>query len=294
MKHRALPLVVVLSAMLGFARTATDNDTARAIKGAHLLHGSMQNPDDLQVSRALITGGNVCIDYRTRSGSGAMNTGVAVYESQKNLLFVDNSWIWQRDCLFGKYAQRREGADVTEAVTTALERQSTRARNENEGAVAKVVPPVETAPRSASSTPQALVPPSRIGKTLTAPPVATAPAEPRLPVDNARDAKEVETQRGASAPVGRTDVPVQRAETVVPTPSDTRGAIAPAPVATAAVPPRPAAAPAETHLAGMLIIGTSGAIPGMPSSAPESLGDAARRLKKERLQRLQTQQRQLP
>jgi hypothetical protein len=38
-----------------------------------------------------------------------MSTGIAVYEADKNLLFVDNSWVWQRACLFGNYSQRREG-----------------------------------------------------------------------------------------------------------------------------------------------------------------------------------------
>jgi hypothetical protein len=81
----------------------------RPIQGARQLPDNVTNPDSLQESRALITGRNICIDYRSRNGSGAMSTGIAVYEADKNLLFVDNSWVWQRACLFGKYAQRREG-----------------------------------------------------------------------------------------------------------------------------------------------------------------------------------------
>src|SRR5215469_15983848 len=178
MRHPAFALLVVLSAVFGVARTASDKDTARAIEGARQLHDSVPNPDSLQVSRALVTGSNVCIDYRSRNRAGGMNIGVAVYEADKNLLFVDNSWVWQRVCLFGKYAQRREGADVTEAMSHALRRPAARSLNAKDEPAARPAPPAVSAASSAPNTYTAVAP-TAIVTTATAEPVSTA--SPELP-----------------------------------------------------------------------------------------------------------------
>jgi len=176
MRHQAFALLVVLSAVFGVARTASDKDTARAIQGARQLHDSVSNPDSLQVSRALVTGSNICIDYRSRNGAGAMNIGVAVYEADKNLLFVDNSWVWQRACLFGKYAQRREGADVTEAMSDALRRSTARSLKRKDEPSARPAPPAVSAANSAPNT-YTVVAPTAIVTTATDEPVSTAPPE---------------------------------------------------------------------------------------------------------------------
>ncbi len=124
MKHKALPLLfVLLSTVSFFGRTGSDQDTAHAVKGILLLRNSMRDPDSLQVSHALITNKGVCIEYFSRSKSGGMSTGFAVYKADKDLVWIDNSWVWGQACLFGKYAQRRDGKDVTEAVDAVLKRQ---------------------------------------------------------------------------------------------------------------------------------------------------------------------------
>jgi hypothetical protein len=124
MKHKALPLLfVLLSTVSFFGRTGSDQDTAHAVKGILLLRTGMRDPDSLQVSHALITNKGVCIEYFSRSKSGGMSTGFAVYKADKDLVWIDNSWVWGQACLFGKYAQRRDGKDVTEAVDAVLKRQ---------------------------------------------------------------------------------------------------------------------------------------------------------------------------
>jgi hypothetical protein len=124
MKHKALPLLfVLLSTVSFFGRTGSDQDTAHALKGILLLRNSMRDPDSLQVSHALITNKGVCIEYFSRSKSGGMSTGFAVYKADKDLVWIDNSWVWGQACLFGKYAQRRDGKDVTEEVDAVLKRQ---------------------------------------------------------------------------------------------------------------------------------------------------------------------------
>ena len=358
MRHQAFALLVVLSAVFGVARTASDKDTARAIQGARQLHDSVSNPDSLQVSRALVTGSNICIDYRSRNGAGAMNIGVAVYEADKNLLFVDNSWVWQRACLFGKYAQRREGADVTEAMSDALRRSTARSLKRKDEPSARPAPPAVSAANSAPNTytvvaPTAIVTtatdepvstappelPRRVAKapavtavsdalkkqtapalnaneepgvppappavsaassapgtytavkptaivtTTTAQPVATAPAEVPLPVATAPAATAIEA-RIAAAPVGGPAAPTQPVEPPAPPHSSTVGT-ASVTVATAVAAPQPvAAAPVEPHLPGAVIIGPDPTAAGSRQpAAPESLGDAARRLRNEKTRR---------
>jgi hypothetical protein len=242
----------------------------------------MSNPESLQVSHALITGSNICIDYRSKNGAGATSSGIAVYEADKNLLFVDNSWIWQRACLFGKYAQRREGADVTEAASGALKTETAATLGVKEEPVARPLPPAKSRKSSAHST-QAIVATLETVQTATARPV-TAPVD--LPAPAAKQPAAIVVK----APVAVTRVvePAAPAPPAAPVVTEAHSSaiaeIASVPVAIAVAPPRPpAAAPTEPHLAGAVIIGSEGTVP----AATESLADAARRLKKEKMQRQQ-------
>ena len=120
MKPKALPiLLMLLSAALCFGRTGSDDDTAHAIKGALRLQESMRDPGSLQISSAIVTNKGVCIEYRRRNGG--LGSGFAVYKTDKDLIWVDNSWLWDQVCLVGKYGQRRVGKDLTDAVSAAME-----------------------------------------------------------------------------------------------------------------------------------------------------------------------------
>ncbi len=121
MKRIALSLLfMLLSAVLCLGRTGSDEDTAHAIKGVLRLQQSVHDAGSLQISRAVITNKGVCFEYRSRNESGGMSTGFAVYKTDKDLVWVDNSWLWDQVCLDGKYGQRRNGKDATEAVSAAL------------------------------------------------------------------------------------------------------------------------------------------------------------------------------
>ena len=252
MRHQAFALLVVLSAVFGVARTASDKDTARAIQGARQLHDSVPNPDSLQVSRALVTGSNICIDYRSRNGAGAMNIGVAVYEADKNLLFVDNSWVWQRACLFGKYAQRREGADVTDAMSDALRGTTARSRNGKDEPAERPAPPAVSAASSAPNTHTAVTP-TAIVTTATDEPVSTAPPElPRhvakAPAATAEsDALKKQTAPALNAKEEPTVRPAPPAVLAASSAPSTYTAVKPTAIVTTTAQPV-ATAPAETPL----------------------------------------------
>ena len=120
MKPRALPiLLVLLPAVLCLGRTSSNDDTTRAINGVLRLQESMRDPDSLQVSSAIVTNKGVCIEYRRKNGG--MGSGFAVYKADKDVIWVDNSWLWDQVCVAGKYGQRRDGKDVTDAVNAAIE-----------------------------------------------------------------------------------------------------------------------------------------------------------------------------
>ena len=283
MRHSALPLVVVLFAAFGYGRTASDKDTARAIQGARQLHDRVSNPDSLEVSQAFITGKSVCIDYRSRTRSGGASEGIAVYEADKKLLFLDNSWMWQRSCLFGKYGQRREGADVTEAMNGALKRPEGPALNQVQEAVVKPAPRAKPRP---VLKPRGAAAEARIVTAPPAPPAVAAPAEPAAAVAPVQATPVVEATI-ASAPVARPEPPArpvvahvvraQPVETVAPVAqAPVKVVVASAPVVTAA----PVAAPvvAATVAAAPAMLPEPVARPAVVPAAPAPPVEASARV----------------
>jgi hypothetical protein len=311
MKRTALPLLfMLLSAVLCLGRTGSDDDTAHAIKGVLRLQESVHDPNSLQVSRAVVTNKGVCIEYRHRSGSGGMSTGFAVYKTDKDVVWVDNSWLWDQVCIVGKYGQRREGKDVTDAMNAAIEGKQKSAfrmppapsapRGEDPitPAVQLVVPAaqVETLMLSATITVPAVAPkaglsrqtahampqPSSSTSTVRASVAAPVPAPP---------ATVPEAQSTAVAvPVGNTgptaQAPVGVAPAVVTVPgAQPKPAPAAAPVpapstASYAVTQAPVASVELGTIRGVTIVDNGGALERKgPPPAPESLGDAARRLR---------------
>jgi hypothetical protein len=315
MKRIALPsLFVLLSVALCLGRTVSDDHTANAIKGILRLQENLRDPDTLQVSRAIATSKGVCIEYRSRNKSGGMGTGFAVYKTDKDLVWVDNSWVWDQVCLVGKYGQRREGKDVTDAVKAAIDGKQTSAIK---------MPPTPSAPRREGPTtpgvqlvvPAARVEPSMLRATIPVPAVSpkagvsnqTAHAAP-LPSSVVTSAPTAQTL-ATLAPAPATTVPATQATFVkvpVETPAPTAQAsievtVVPISVApTTGVPPNAAvagpvpaalttpyavrAAPIASAelgtIRGVTIVDNSGALERKgPPPAPESLGDAARRLR---------------
>jgi hypothetical protein len=311
MKRTALPLLfMLLSVVLCLGRTGSDEDTAHAIKGVLRLQESLHDPTSLQVSRAVVTAKGICIEYQSRNGSGGMGTGYAVYKTDKDLIWVDNSWLWDQVCLVGKYGQRREGKDVTDAVNAAIEGKQTSAFK---------MPPTPSAPRRDDPTtpavqlvaPAARVETLMLSATITVPAVApkagvsrqTAHAAP-LPSSSAPTAQALvatpvpapaatvsEAQSTAVVvPVGTTgpttQAPIGVARAVVPVPGaqPKPAAVAgpaPTPLTTPyAVGPAPIASAELGTIRGVTIVDNGGALERKrPRPAPESLGDAARRLR---------------
>lgn len=311
MKRTALPLLfMLLSAVLCLGRTGSDDDTAYAIKGVLRLQESVHDPTSLQVSRAVVTNKGVCIEYRDRNGSGGMSTGFAVYKTDKDVVWVDNSWLWDQVCIVGKYGQRREGKDVTDAMNAAIEGKQQSAFR---------MPPAPSAPRGEDPTTpavQVVVPAAQVetlilNATITVPTVAPKagvsrqtvhaahPPSSSAPSARASVAKPVpappatvpEAQSTAVAvPVGNTgptaQAPVGVAPAVVTVPgAQPKPVPAAAPVpapstATYAVAPAPVASVEVGTIRGVTIVDNSGSLEKKgPPPAPESLGDAARRMR---------------
>ncbi|HST09973.1 MAG TPA: hypothetical protein VLL05_06335 [Terriglobales bacterium] len=188
MKRTALPLLfALLSGVLCLGRSASGGDAAPAIKGVRRLWESLGEPDSLQVSRAVITNRGVCLEYRRRNGSRGTSEGFAVYKTDKDLVYVDNSWIWDQVCITGKIGQRRDGKDVTEAVGAALrEEQPVAPRSQP----ASSAPPaaavaIATAPAAQSATPRALVETVALTSKV---PVATVTTRPVAPAQTTCEA----------------------------------------------------------------------------------------------------------
>ena len=278
MKRTALPsLFVLLLAVLCFGRTASDEDTANALKGVLRLQESLRNPESLQISRAVVTNKGVCIEYRSRNGSSGMASGFAVYKADKDLVWVDNSWLWDQVCLAGKYGQRRDGKDVTDAVRTATD---SKQASEFKGQLVQSAPLREdtTAPAV-----QLVVRAARVESLVrnnTAPVAAVAPKA------------AVSGQMGHAVPLPTSTTPAPTAQAAVPVP----GGTPPKPVAVAVPVPAPLAAPhavasapvASVELGtirGVTIVDNTGALDKKaPPPPPESLADAARRLRKAKQQ----------
>jgi hypothetical protein len=310
-KRRALPLLFMLvSAVLCLGRTGSDDDTAHAIKGILRLQESVHDSNSLQVSRAVVTNKGICIEYRNRNAFGGMSTGFAVYKTDKDLVWVDNSWLWDQVCLVGKYGQRREGKDVTDAVNAAIE---------GKQAFVFKMPPTPSAPHREDPTTPAVevaVPAARVetlmlSGTITVPPVApktgvsrrtahaaqlasssapAAQASVATPVP-APPATVPEAQSTAAVvPVGTpgptAQAPIGIAPAVVPVPGAQPKLALPAvpvpPPSTAlyAVAPAPVASVELGTIRGVTIVDNSGAMERKgPPPAPESLADVARRLR---------------
>ena len=116
MKRAPFLVFVLLPAVLSMAGTPADSDITRGVKGATRLRANLGDTEGFRVSSAVVTSRGVCLEYHARLGSG-----FAVYKPDANQVFIDNSWIWEKDCLTGKIGQRRGGKDVTEAVNDALQ-----------------------------------------------------------------------------------------------------------------------------------------------------------------------------
>lgn len=255
MKRTALPLLfMLLSAVLCLGRTGSDDDTAHAIKGVLRLQESVNDPTSLQVSRAVVTNKGVCIEYRNRNGSGGISTGFAVYKTDKDLVWLDNSWLWGQVCLTGKYGQRREGKDVTDAVNAAIEGKQKSAFK---------IPPTPSAPHAedpATPAVQVVVPAAQVetvilNATITVPAVAPKASVSRRAVYAAHPPSSSAPSARASVakpvPAPPAAVPEPRSTAVVAPVGTTRPTVqAPIGLAPAAVPvpktqskPAPAAVP---------------------------------------------------
>ena len=305
MKRSPVLAFVLLSAVFSFGRTVSDEEIARAVLRAVRSHPGMPNPDSVQVSNVTVTSEGVCLEYRVVKASGALREGYAVYKTDKELVYIDNSWIWDSSCLAGKYGQRRPGTDVTESVSVALETRkkapaaAVAAAHVTPGTTAKIAPKTPS-PSTAAVAPASTELPVKIvvevpahPTVVAAPKVASAPAQP-APLRVSRPvavapAKTVEVVTPpvvtvSSAPVVIVQAPPLPAAPAAPKPSAATPA-APVPVAVPS-----SIAPIETgSVRGVTIADPYGAL-GQPTPTAagavvqESLADAARRVKKAKQQ----------
>ena len=322
MKHTALPLLfVLLFASPFFARTGNDEDTAHAVKGVFRLRETLRDPGSLQVSLVVATNKGVCIEYRSRNNADGMSRGFAVYKTDKDLVWVENSWVWDQACVVGKYGQRREGTDATEAVSAALRAKQAVALGTQQ--VSNAPPVAARAVATSAPTVQPSAPPIRAETvTLTAKtslatvaPVSVASikavraAAPIAAVRRSTPTAEAAIRVAAPATVTQATTVVEPVEIPAPTaqayvvvevtPASTLPAPGPAhpkPAAAAAQAPPPSVrsyAVSSTPVAsvelgtvrGVTIVDNAGALEKKgPPPAPESLGDAARRLKQSKRQ----------
>jgi hypothetical protein len=220
MNRRALPvLFMLLSAALCFGRNASED--APAIKAARRMRESLPDPAGLQISRAVIAGKAVCIDYRSRNASGGITTGFAVYKTDKDLVWLDNSWIWDQACLTGKYGQRRQGKDATRAAAAALRDNQPTDASVQQAVSASVAPAAVPAARSTNSPAQvetiALTVKTPVAPPKVAPssplPVAPRPA-PRTTPDTVAGTATAVIQDATAAPL---PVPISTAPAAQPT-----------------------------------------------------------------------------
>ena len=320
MKHTALPLLfVLLSASPFFARTRNDEDTAHAVKGVFRLQEGLRDPDSLQVSLVVATNKGVCIEYRSRNNADRMSPGFAVYKTDKDLVWVENSWVWDQACVVGKYGQRREGTDATDAVSAAL-----RAKQAVGLGTQQVSSAAPMAARAVATAPtvQPAAPPIRAETVMltaktslaTVAPVSVASIKAvRAAASIGSVRKSTPTAKAAilvatPATVTRATIvepveiptPTVQADVVVEvTPASTElapGLAHPKSAAAAAHAPRPSVpsyAVSSTPVVsvelgtihGVTIVDNAGALEkNGPPPAPESLGDAARRLKQSKRQ----------
>jgi hypothetical protein len=262
----------------------------------------MRDPGSLQISSAIVTNKGVCIEYRRRNGG--LGSGFAVYKTDKDFIWVDNSWLWDQVCVAGKYGQRRVGKDVTDAVSAAIERKQAAApavqlvvpaaRVDTIALPAKVpaaqVIPVSVAPvqdegaslrarsAGASATAQGTV--AVVAPALVAhPPAATARAAPQAnPMAVSVETPAPDAERPvavAVAPVSAVAAPHAQPKLAsvaaqASVPSASSYAVSSAPVASVEL----------GTIRGVTIVDNGGALERKgPPPPPESLGDVARRLR---------------
>jgi hypothetical protein len=273
MKPKALPiLVVLLPAVLCLGRASSNDDSTHAINGVLRLQESMRDPDSLQVSSAIVTNKGVCIEYRRKNGG--IGSGFAVYKIDKDVIWVDNSWLWDQVCVAGKYGQRRDGKDVTDAVNAAIE-----------------------AKRAASPTVQLVVPAARVetmvlpakeqaarGARLSVAPVQAVRAAPVAgsvgTSTTARGPVAVVTPARVARPTAATAPAVSQANTLAQPKLPAVAAQASVPSASSYAVSSPPVASEHGTIRGVTIVDNGGALDRKgPPPPPESLGDAARRLR---------------
>jgi hypothetical protein len=311
MKRRPVLAFLLLSSVFCPARVVSNEEIARAVLRAVRFHPGMPNPDSVQVSNVVVTSEGVCLDYRVTNATGGLREGYAIYKTDKELVYIDNSWIWDSSCLVGKYGQRREGRDVTQAVSAAIEERkhgrgsqfaasSGRSANVQKSGDVRVetitVPVLIHAPApSVEVTPQGVTEPgsSRVGTASRA--TAGLPALPHPPVASVSMPITESSTEPVRTPLklaeGREDTTARPVEGTAPAavviiPAASVEAVATvAPVAASPVNAiAPAAAVQTGTIRGVTIADPHGALgQATPTAAggvvQESLADAARRLK---------------
>lgn len=305
MKRSPVLAFVLLSAVFSFGRTVSDEEIARAVLRAVRSHPGMPNPDSVQLSNVVVTSEGVCMEYRVLKASGTLREGYAVYKTDKELVYIDNSWIWDSSCLAGKYGQRRPGTDVTESVSVALETRkkapatAVASAHVTPGSSAKVAPKMP-APSPATVEPASTELPIKIAvetpahpTVVAAPKVASVPAQP-APLRVSRPvavapAKTVEVITPPVVTVSSAPVVIVQAPSLPAAPAAPKPSVA-APPAPAPVAVPSSIAPIETGtVRGVTIADPYGALgQATPTAAgavvQESLADAARRVKKAKQQ----------
>lgn len=305
MKRSPVLAFVLLSAVFSFGRTVSDEEIARAVLRAVRSHPGMPNPDSVQLSNVVVTSEGVCMEYRVVKASGALREGYAVYKTDKELVYIDNSWIWDGSCLAGKYGQRRPGTDVTESVGVALEARkkapavavaSTHITPATSAKVAPKMPspsPDDVAPGSTGLPVKIAIEVPAHPTVVTAPKVASAPAQP-APLRVSRPVavappKTVEVVTPPVVTVSSAPVVIVQAPLLPVAPAAPKPPVA-APPAPAPVAVPSSIAPIETgSVRGVTIADPYGALgQATPTAAgavvQESLADAARRVKKAKQQ----------
>jgi hypothetical protein len=263
MKKPSLALLLFLPALLAFGRNVTEQDIATALKRALRTRDNLTDGTEVQVSSALATGKDVCIEYRASSAAGQTISGLAVYRTDDNLVFLDNSWIWERACLSGKYGQRRNGKDVTRALNASL---SAPIPSKPVVVAASAVSPVPAAVSAASPTAAMIAPATP--KVTASVPMRSAPPQPTPPVAIASAAAPVVT----AVPVRQTAaIALVSAPSTVSVPAPVQAVVqasAPAaPVVIAAAPSAPVASmPTPAAAAVNLPVAVNPPVPAQPAA----------------------------
>jgi hypothetical protein len=247
-----LAFILLLSAVFSFGRTVSDEEIARAVLRAVHSHPGMPSPDSVQVSHVVVTSEGVCMEYRVGGPSGGIHEGYAVYKTDRDLVYIDNSWIWDSSCLVGKYGQRRNGKDVTQSVSAALE------AKKKGPAVASASAPVASV-QAAPAAPMVAVPEAHAAAspaTAVQPPVVVTPAVAAAPAMQAAAVSLPVEVRVPAAPVQPAAIPQEQVASVPAAPTVSTVAV-PVPSAQpviAVVPSKPVEVQATTEPAPVVAV----------------------------------------